>query len=427
MTGHRKGRGDAVLSRRARWAVHCVLVATCVIGVPRHALGQSTRLTVEAGASQVQAPAEAGGGTSRFLVGGLRVELPGASRGGWLASVSGGRSAAGGLGGNYVAGNVDGSAWFARGGWGMLGVRARALGFKVTAPVLYSVVGVEGGPSLLLGGRRLTLRLDGVGGLGRSHTRYEAQVESSGGRPGGRDHMGGGVPSPDSMVVTNLNADLWRYGGSAELLVRMGPAVLGGAAGVHESAAGTFRFVGLRAVVSRGRFSVGGRVDRWATPTGSAPAAALWVSADLGGGWSLRGLLGRTEPDPLTLASASRGGGGFLLGREFLPGDPETGRETLYETRAMTAGGGARVQIRVRPPRQADSVQVTGDFTLWEAEPMRRHGEVWLVELEIPGGVHHFGFLVDGEWYVPAEAQDAVPDEWGRRNATLVVEHEGER
>ena len=46
----------------------------------------------------------------------------------------------------------------------------------------------------------------------------------------------------------------------------------------------------------------------------------------------------------------------------------------------------------------------------------------WAVELSVPEGTHHFGFLVDGDWFVPVDAPDTVPDEWGRRNATLVVE-----
>ena len=36
-------------------------------------------------------------------------------------------------------------------------------------------------------------------------------------------------------------------------------------------------------------------------------------------------------------------------------------------------------------------------------------------------GAHHFGFLVDGEWFVPETATGRVSDEWGRVNATLVV------
>jgi len=30
--------------------------------------------------------------------------------------------------------------------------------------------------------------------------------------------------------------------------------------------------------------------------------------------------------------------------------------------------------------------------------------------------------MVDGTWFVPEATQDAVADEWGRTNATLIIE-----
>ena len=45
--------------------------------------------------------------------------------------------------------------------------------------------------------------------------------------------------------------------------------------------------------------------------------------------------------------------------------------------------------------------------------------------LEIGNGTHHFGFLVNDEWFVPDDAPDVVPDEWGRHSATLVIEGVG--
>ena len=66
---------------------------------------------------------------------------------------------------------------------------------------------------------------------------------------------------------------------------------------------------------------------------------------------------------------------------------------------------------------------VLGDCTLWEPVAMRHDGTVWVVELDVPVGTHHFGFLLDDdEWYVPDDAPDVAPDEWGRLTATLVIE-----
>jgi 1,4-alpha-glucan branching enzyme len=83
--------------------------------------------------------------------------------------------------------------------------------------------------------------------------------------------------------------------------------------------------------------------------------------------------------------------------------------------------GGARVRIGVAPAGSAERVTLLGDFTLWEEVPMERNGAEWAVEVEVPVGTHHFGFMVDDEWYVPEDAPDAVPDEWGRKSLTLVV------
>ena len=73
-------------------------------------------------------------------------------------------------------------------------------------------------------------------------------------------------------------------------------------------------------------------------------------------------------------------------------------------------------------PLQVVQVEVLGDFTLWEPVAMTRQGGRWAAVLTVPEGTHHFGFLVDGSWYLPPGTQDAAPDEWGRRTATLVVE-----
>jgi hypothetical protein len=56
---------------------------------------------------------------------------------------------------------------------------------------------------------------------------------------------------------------------------------------------------------------------------------------------------------------------------------------------------------------------------------MTRRGDRWVVELAVAEGTYHYGFLVDGEWYIPADARDVVPDEWGRLSATLVIEGAG--
>ena len=78
------------------------------------------------------------------------------------------------------------------------------------------------------------------------------------------------------------------------------------------------------------------------------------------------------------------------------------------------------VRLVLRSP-DAATVSVTGDFTDWSEVPMTRDGELWVVELAVESGAHHYGFLVDGAWHVPADAPGRAEDEWGGMHATLMV------
>jgi 1,4-alpha-glucan branching enzyme len=78
--------------------------------------------------------------------------------------------------------------------------------------------------------------------------------------------------------------------------------------------------------------------------------------------------------------------------------------------------------MSIEAPAGAGTVELLGDFTLWEPVPMRRRNGRWEIELEVGPGTHHYGFLVDDEWHVPDDTRDVVPDEWGRLSAILVIE-----
>jgi 1,4-alpha-glucan branching enzyme len=79
------------------------------------------------------------------------------------------------------------------------------------------------------------------------------------------------------------------------------------------------------------------------------------------------------------------------------------------------------VRFAIRAPG-AERVELSGDFTGWEPVRMDREDGTWSVGLTLPPGTHHFGFLVDGQWVVPADAPGKVDDGWGRINATVVIE-----
>jgi hypothetical protein len=122
------------------------------------------------------------------------------------------------------------------------------------------------------------------------------------------------------------------------------------------------------------------------------------------------------------LSEPGGGSGGLLVGRQLLGSTPLLPNRTPLHRIVETSEETATVEIHVKSSEGAEQVEVLGDFTLWEPVQMSKDGTRWSVQLEIPYGTHHFGFLVDGEWYLPDGAPDSVPDEWGRKNATIVVE-----
>ena len=72
----------------------------------------------------------------------------------------------------------------------------------------------------------------------------------------------------------------------------------------------------------------------------------------------------------------------------------------------------------------AMSVQLVGDFTHWQEEPIamkKGHNGVWEVAAELPPGTHHYRFLVDGEWHDDPECTVRVPNPFGSQNAVRQV------
>jgi len=371
--------------------------------LPGSVAAQTAQLVAEAGASRFLPPVGVEGEAANYLLAGLRGELLDAAGTGLAMSLLAGRATTDETGGDFLSGEA---AAFLRGflapGW-EVGGEARLSGFTVSDPVPYRAGALEGNAYLRWGTPRVSATLAGTAGWGTSTVDLFRYV--------------------DGPVVTVTDA-LWRYGATGELLVGGGAVAGGVSAGYHESAGGHFRSVGGRVVLGVGGGAVELRVDAWETPLGTETTGGIALAVPLGG-WSLRGFLGRSEPDPLTLAEPGRGGGGLLVGRRIVghgePAVPALPRgEALHQVLSRTADG-ARVRFTLRAP-DAGEVALLGDFTLWEPLAMTRDGGSWTVEVTVPAGTHHFGFTMDGEWHLPEDAPDAVPDEWGRRSATLVVE-----
>ena len=73
----------------------------------------------------------------------------------------------------------------------------------------------------------------------------------------------------------------------------------------------------------------------------------------------------------------------------------------------------------------ASQVAVTGEFASWDPAgiPMRRSADgSWVAEIELPPGLHHYVFVVDGERWAPdPNASSQVDDGFGLKNSVLLV------
>lgn len=94
------------------------------------------------------------------------------------------------------------------------------------------------------------------------------------------------------------------------------------------------------------------------------------------------------------------------------------------EPRTGPAPASAMVRFVLVAP-DARQVAVAGTFNEWDAAatPLIRTAApgVWSVTLTIPAGAHQYGFVVDGDRWVPDPAAPTVDDGFGRRNSVLAL------
>lgn len=379
----------------------CVMLAATLAGLAAEPSYAQTEVTIELGASRVGPPSGLDQESAHFGIAGLRLSNYSLGGSGITASLMFGQTLGDLTGGDFVSGVLGGML---RDRWGSAwtgGMELQLIGFEVRSPFPYRAFAVEGGPSVTFNRGPLSVTATGLGGLGRSRVEIWR------------------VPTGPSRVFQD---ELWRLGGTGELLLGNGSVQVGLIGGAHTSAGGSYTSGGARMTFSGRWGAVEARTDVWETPLGSEVTGGLAFVIPMSG-WSLRGFVGKSEPDPLTLAEPGSGGGGVLLGRRIYSSDDASPRDSdsPYEIVTDNAAG-AHVRIAIDAPRNARTVALLGDFTLWDPVPMRRNGGQWVVEVDVANGTHHYGFLVDDEWYVPDDARDVVPDEWGRLSAILVIE-----
>ena len=87
-------------------------------------------------------------------------------------------------------------------------------------------------------------------------------------------------------------------------------------------------------------------------------------------------------------------------------------------------GNGRRQTFAFTAP-DAMSVQLVGDFTQWGEHPisLRNAGNgVWETTVDLPKGIYHYRFLVDGEWRDDPTCTLRVANEYGSHNAVAEID-----
>lgn len=189
--------------------------------------------------------------------------------------------------------------------------------------------------------------------------------------------------------------------------------VEGDARWVHASE-GTYPFVGTTVMYDGAPVQVWGQTGKWLREDLDQTTWAGGLSVTLGPRSSVWASVHQQASDPLYWNIARRTwtvGMRQRLGRAASPIRPAPWSQT----------GGVLVTLRVAdaPPGE---VSIAGDFNSWQAAPMRREGNEWVVRLQLaPGGYHYAFRSATGEWFVPSSTPGRRDDGMGGHVAVLTV------
>ena len=389
---------------RARCVAFRALALVAVaVPAPRQMIAQETRLSLDLGASYSLPPGGSEDFASTYLNGGLRLGGTFGPGGFFDAGLTGG-----------LALDDQGASWGSArivGGWfepvspvWMIGVTATGEAFAVGDPAPYRAAYAVAEPEIRFSPGNTTLRLTGYAGIGTSEvTVIETFVRDT--------RFGRRVWEVGYAVGT----DLWSVGGGLEVMQAFGAFVPHLAVEAYDSPQGGYAVGRLGFEISLAGGAFFGEASWWDTPEGEEPVFVAGVQVRTGKRTRLYASGGRYGPDPL-LDTVVAGGVGAGTSLELWRLRPAS--EFSW---TVSGAGDLRLALSVRLS-DAGAVEVTGDFTEWERVPLVRSGDTWTTVLPIAEGVYHFGFFVDGEWYVPAEAPGLTEDDWGMTQATLVIQ-----
>ncbi|MGD8698546.1 MAG: glycogen-binding domain-containing protein [Gemmatimonadales bacterium] len=356
-----------------------------IAGTSTDVSAQDSRVYVDAGVSHARPPAGVDLDPSTYALLGTRFFAGpafGSLYGGLALDTNSADWIGGQLGARYQAPRQ------AKITWGVTGVVSA---FSLSEPTPYEAVTARAIPELRLASGQTAIVLRGSGGIGRSD-----------------------VTDTSQEPAVSYEADLWMIGAGFEASRPFGRTQAWLGAEAYEAGDGFYASAYVGSLGSLAGAVWVAELRLWDTPADFEPAVRISVSVPFTPRWSAEVAFGRSSPDPL-LGSPAGADGSAVVSWSVIARSDERPPVVSVSPQEPTS-----VTFRLEDTG-AESVAVIGDFSDWEPIPLTKRGKAWTSVVVIEPGLYHFGFLVDGEWYVPERAPGKVTDEFGRLNATLVV------
>ncbi|MEK9507515.1 glycogen-binding domain-containing protein [Gemmatimonadota bacterium Y43] len=369
-----------------------IVAAAALGGAPVSGQG---RVLLQAGGATSLPAADAVSEAALYGVGGLALEWAG-DRTLALASLYGGIAADEADGADFGSAALEVEGWWSTGT--SVGLTGSASAFRIREPFTWRTHAFRGGPALRVETGRVRTTL--VAELGMGATLVEVR------RPRG---------------TRRAERDLWSRGVALDLAVTGSTWRSGVDFGAWESDGGDFGRAGVSTAFTGGTWTVQAETGLWHTPLGTEWTGGVALSIPLGSSMRATSTVGRASPDPLILVEAGDQAGALFAWSIASFGGPPPPVATVVQT---DQGPAVDFRLDDLDLPAAAAVALIGDFTGWTPAPMHREGDRWTLTLSVPPGLYHYGFQIDGEWFVPDGLPGNVPDDWGRMNATLVVDED---
>jgi hypothetical protein len=236
---------------------------------------------------------------------------------------------------------------------------------------------------------------------------------------------------PGRRAVTGASAGVWAEGVAGSYGCRVAPAAVGALAYADTELWGGWRRgrveLSASAGVRTGDLGAGSRA--WLTGGGAVRVGAHYAvvaglgayPADLvqgvpGGRFATLAVQLRTRRASPVAEALAR-----VVARQAPRSLASREDASAPQGFVVRSAGRGWYQLRLQAPG-ARHVEVTGDFTGWDAVPLdRRPDGSWEATLPISSGAHRFNVRVDGgAWTVPAGVP-TVPDDYGSRVGLLTI------